>query len=253
MSTITAHPSIFALPFLSCIVGIGLLLVWIAEKSPASRWLHSYAGVVAPHAGLLALLFGLFAAFLANDVSIHTDRARIAISREASAITVVLGIADGLADRGETLRQLAVDFGRKTTGAEWSSAQQTAEADRLGLKLLHEILFGGLAAADNQVRQVATAAITEMRAARNEMSAVAHSQTSSRKWNAVLILGILTQIGIVVVHFGKPRASALASVLFAVGMSFMLWVVLMRLDPFVGKDAVSLTPISDAYEHFVAR
>jgi hypothetical protein len=36
-------------------------------------------------------------------------------------------------------------------------------------------------------------------------------------------------------------------------MAFMLWVVLMRIDPFTGRNSVSLTPIDAAYENFVTR
>lgn len=253
MSTVIAYPYVFALLFLLVVIGIGLFFVWVAEKSPLKPLLHSCTGVAAPFAGLLALLFGLFSAFLANDVSVHTERARTAVTREANAIAVVLTIADALGEPGRTLKQLALDYGRNATGEDWRSAQQTAAADALGLKLLHEALFGGLAGVDAPVRQAATASIMEMRAARSEMNAVASSDTARLKWVAAFVLGILTQMGVVVVHFGKPRAAVLTMILFGTGMAFMLWVVLMRLDPFAGKGAVPLTPISTTYAPFAPR
>lgn len=253
MSTLNAYPYIFAIPFLLIVVGIGLLLVWIAEKSPVRSLLQSCAGVVAPVATLLALMFGLFGAFLANDVSIHAERARAAVTREANAIAVVLGIADASAERGQTLTKLAVDYGRRSTGGDWNSPRQTAEAEAQGLRMLHEIMFGAFAAADPLVRQAALASVMEMRAARSEMVAVAHSQTSRQKWIAAFVFGVLTQMGVVAVHLGRPRAAILAVSLFGVGMAFMLWVVLMRLDPYTGRNNVSLTPISAAYERFIPR
>jgi hypothetical protein len=253
MSTVYAYPYIFSLPFLLIIVGIGLFFVWVAERSPLRPLLQSCTGVVAPFSGLLALLFGLFSAFLANDVSVHAERARVAVAREANAIVVVLSIADALGERGRALKQLTVDFGRKTTSAGWSAAEPTAEADALGLKMLHEVMFGGLASVDAPVRQTATASIMEMRSARSEMIAVAYSQTAELKWIAAFVLGVLTQMGVVAVHLGKPRAAVLAMILFGTGMAFMLWVVLMRLDPFAGKNSVSLAPINAAYERVVPR
>lgn len=253
MSTIAAYPYLFAIPFLLAMVGIGLFLVWVAEGSPAKPLLHSCAGVAPPYLGLLALMFGLFAAFLANDVSVHGDRARQAVAREANAIAVVLDIADALGERGRTLKNLAIDFGERSTGDDWRSAADTAAADKLGLAMLREVLFGGLATADAPVRQTAGAAIVELRAARSDMSAVAHSKTALLKWIAVLFLGILTMMGTIVVQFGHPRASVLAITLFAIGMGFMLWVILIRLDPYAGRNAVSLTPIKAAYERFIAR
>jgi hypothetical protein len=253
MSTVTTYPFIFAWPFFFAVIGAGLLLVWIAEKSPARRLLRSCGEVIAPYPGLLALLFGLLAAFLATDVSVHTEQARAAVLREANAIVVVLSIADAVGDAGQNLKHLAVGFGQKTTGKDWSSASQTGEADRLSLRMLHEVLFGGLAAADAPIRQAATAAIMEMRAARAEMNAIASSETSRTKWIAALILGILTMVGLVMVHIGKPRSAVLAITVFAIAMAFVLWVTLIRLDPFVGRNQVSLAPISKAYEQFVAR
>ena len=253
MSTINAYPVAFAILFLLSIVGIALSLVWIAEKSPLAPLLSTCSGVVAPMATLLALLFGLFTAFLANDVSVHAERARSAVARQASAIAVVLSTADALAERGQTLKRLAVEYGQRTSGSDWPSDRRTAEADALGLRMLHEVMFGGLATVDLAVRQIATGAINEMRSARAEMVAVAHSRTSWLKWIAAFVFGILTQIGVVIVHLGKPRAAVLAVTLFSVGMAFMLWVVLMRLDPFDGKNPVSVTPISAAYERFMPR
>jgi hypothetical protein len=253
MSAIVGYPIILGVAFMLAIVGIGFALVWIAEKSPARHLLHSCAGVAAPMSGLLALLFGLFAAFLANDVSVHSDRARAAVTREASAIAVVLDIADALGERGRPLMRMAVAFGQRTTSDDWRSASRTAEADALGLKMLREVMFGGLAGVDTPVRQTALSSIMAMRAARGEMVAVEHSQTSALKWIAALVLGIFTQMAVIITHLSRPRAASLAVTLFSCGMAFMLWVVLMRIDPFTGRNSVSLTPIDAAYEKFATR
>lgn len=249
MSTITAYPYLFSIPFLLIIVGIGLLLVWVAERSPAAPLLKSCAGVVAPFASLLALLFGLFSAFLANDVLVHAERARAAVTREAEAIRVILSVADALGEHGRVLRQLVVDLGNTSTGNDWRTAPQMAAAETQSLKVLREVLFGGLAAADTQVRSAAIQSIMELRAARRDRNSAAESNTGQQKWIAAFVLGVLTQMAVAVVHLGKPRAAVLAITLFSVGMAFMLWVVLERLDPFGGKRPISLAPIEAAYQH----
>jgi hypothetical protein len=251
MSTIMAHPYIFAIPFTLLVVGSGFFFVWLAEKSAARPLLQSCAGIVSPFSGLMALLFGLFAVFLANDVSIHVERARAAVAREADAMTIVLSIADALGDRGRTLKQLAVEFGKKSATGDWRSARQTAEAQDLNLKMLSEVLFGGLSTIDPQVRQAVQAGIIAMRAARGEMNAVAHSRTAWPKWLAALILCIMTQAGVVVVHLDKPRAAMLAVTLFGIGMAFTMWVIFIRIDPYAGRHPVSLSPIEAAYTRSV--
>lgn len=248
MSTITNLPYIFGTLFLVIMIAAGLALVWIAEISPAAPLLARHAGVVSPFAGLLALLFGLFSAFLANDVFIHAERARASIAREAAATHVILNIADALGERGRPLHDLVAAFGNLSAGDDWSSAPQQAAAEAQSLRMMREVLFGGLATADAEVRHTAVASIMDIRAARRDRNSVEHSRTGELKWAAALVLGLLTQIGVVVVHLGKPRASALAVTLFAVGMAFMLWVILERLDPFGGAYPVTLEPIKAAYQ-----
>ncbi len=248
MSTVFVHPYFFAISLTLLVVGIGLFLVWVVEASPIRPLLQGSAGVVAPYSNLLALLFGLFAAFLANDVSIHADRAHAAVRRVANSLAVVMTVADGLGERGGALKQLAIDYGKHTTDPNWRSPQQTAAAEAIGLKMMREVLFGSLASADSTVRQSATSSIMDMRTGRSEMVAIAQSRTGWLKWEAVFILGALTQMGVAINHFSKPRAALLAVTLFSFGMAFMLWVVLVRLDPFAGKNATSLAPIAKAYE-----
>lgn len=248
MSTITANPAIFSVPFLLIVLGIGLLLVWVAEKSPAARFLHRNAGVVAPFSNLLALLFGLFVAFLANDIFIHAEHARASIAREADAVRVILNISDGLGERGRTLRQQVADLGKVSTGEDWRSEQQIAAADAQSLKMLREVMFGELAATDVFVRHAIEAEIKDIRGARRERIAVAHSRTSALKWIAAFILGVLTQMAVVVVHLGKPRPAILSVTLFGFGMAFILWIVLERHDPFEGAYPVTLEPVRAAYQ-----
>ena len=216
------------------------------ESSPATPFFKSCSGVVAPYASLLALLFGLFSAFMASEASNHNERARGTVTREADAIRVVFDIGDAAGEPGRTLRTLLADYGKASAGGDWDSTRQAAAAETKSLAMLREIMFGGLAAADAQVRQTAISSVTEIRGAYRERIALAHSNTAELKWLGAFILGILTQMAVVIVHLGKPRASMLATALFSLGMAFTLWVVLQRIEPFTGRYAVSVAPIVTA-------
>jgi hypothetical protein len=246
LHSLLAYPAIFALMLLMFVLATALGLVWLAERSPVAPLLSSCAGVVAAYACLPALLFGLFSAFLANDVVSHHDRAHAAVAREAESIRLIIGITNAAGEPGRILRKGLAEYGRKSISPDWRSEPQVAGVETLTLQMLQEVLFGGLARADAEVRHTAIDAIKEIRSARRDRISVADSTTAKLKWIAAFFLGFLTQIAVVVVHLGKPRAAILAGTIFAVAMAFTLWVILQRLDPFEGRTSVSLAPIAAA-------
>jgi hypothetical protein len=159
---------------------------------------------------------------------------------------VVVNIGDAVGEPGRTLRTLVADYGKASAGDDWSSTRQVEAADTKSLAVLREILFGGLTAADAQVRQTAISSVTEIRSAHRDRASLVHSSTTQLKWIAAFFLGILTQMAVVIVHLGKPRASVLATTLFSSAMAFTLWVVLERIEPFAGRNPVSVAPIVTA-------
>jgi hypothetical protein len=242
----TAYLPVLGVIFLAVICGIGLLLVWVAELSALAPFFERFSGVVAPFAAVLALLFGLFIVFLSGDVVNQRNRAEAAVAREADAILVLRGIAAALGERGQPLAGLTVDYAKAAAADDWRSIAGGQAGERLSRSVLQECLFGEMAQAAPQVQRSAVDAAMDIRTSRRERLSVAGSQTAWHKWLAVLVLGVLTQIAVMIVHVGKPRASAFATVLFSAAMAFVLWTTLVRLDPFSGASPVSLQPIAAA-------
>ena len=78
LATMSGNPFVFGVLFLLLVLGIGLALVWTAERSPAAPFFQRSIGIVSAFANTLAVLFGLLTAFLANDVWMQVEKARAA-------------------------------------------------------------------------------------------------------------------------------------------------------------------------------
>jgi hypothetical protein len=246
LAFIATHPVLCGISLLVLVAMIGCLFVWIAERSRLRPFFESCSGVVAPYGAMLSVLFSLFVVFLVQDIWTHHEGARAAVAREADGIRVVRTVASLLGERAKALDALAVEYGDNAGTGDWRSAAHRSAMDALTRRMLQEGLLGDSAAVTPQVQRTIVDAITEMRNGRRERMLVESSRTARQKWVAALVLGVLTQMALVAVHIGKMRASMLASLLFSTAMAFVLWITLIRTDPFQGQNAVSLQPLKAA-------
>jgi hypothetical protein len=242
------HWYVFGPLFLAFNIGLGLLLVWIAERSPAAPFWQRRVGVGHELTATVALIFGLYSAFLAEDVWTMHDKARAAVLREDAAIRVLLRVAESVGPEGQPLRELLLHYGRASTVGNWMN-----ELDRpatLGIihGLLHEGLFGVVVKAGPEVQRTTMDALMELRAGHLDRVALATATAGEGKWSAVFLFGVLTQIALVATHLGKSRASVLAVTLFSIGMTISMMIILQFSQPFHGLHAVSLRPIQEAVE-----
>ena len=58
---------------------VAVLSVWVTHKSPARLYFASCVGITGPFFTSVAILFALFAAFLANDVQRRNTQAQSAV------------------------------------------------------------------------------------------------------------------------------------------------------------------------------
>jgi hypothetical protein len=238
-----SHWYVFGPLFLAFNVGLGLFFVWVAEFSPASGFWQRCSGVASPVIGTLALMFGLYSAFLANDVWAMHDKARAAVLREEAALRVLLRVAESAGAQGENLRALVGDYARESTAPDWMN--QLDRPATLGIirSLLHEGLFGAVAKAGPLVQRTTIDAMMDVRAGHLDRVALATATAGEGKWSAVFLFGVLTQITMVAIHLGKARAGALAVTLFSIAMTISMMIILQFSQPFHGPHAVSLQPI----------
>ena len=115
------------------------------------------------------------------------------------------------------------------------------------------------AAYDNLLREVSDPSITRdasgavhaallgaaIRAgtARNNRLSLAGDRTNELKWISVLLLGVITQIGLMLVHLDNARAMLTALTVFATAAIVALGLIGLQEHPFNGAFQVSPAPL----------
>jgi hypothetical protein len=237
---------LFAPLFLAFNIGLGLLFVWIAERSPMAAFWQSCAGLVGPFFQAVGAIFALYSAFLANDVWRTYEKAQTAVTREQQGIRELLRLAEAMGPQGQRLRELTIAFGHASAPLDWTTRHVPPVPAASVRWLFNETLFGSVAQAGPQVQNAAMNAIRDMRAGYLDRVEILTSTVGQGKWSAVFIFGVLTQIALVAVHLGKARAGMLAVTIFSIGMTASMIFILEFSEPFVEPFAVSLQPIYEA-------
>ena len=105
---------------------IAAAIVWLTHLSPARPFFASCIGIVGPFFASVGLLFGLFAAFLANDVQHQNAEVKSAVFREADGIRTLLRLAEALGDAGRPLKAATLGYAQAVLNNEWPAMQQPA-------------------------------------------------------------------------------------------------------------------------------
>jgi len=211
---------------------IAAAIVWLTHLSPARPFFASCIGVVGPFFASVAVLFGLFAAFLANDVQHQNAEVKAAVFREADGVRTVLRLAEALGDPGRPLKAAALGYAQAVLNNEWPAMQQPG-SDEEFLGALRSLALAVLApnliaAVPTAVHQTILDGMVEIRQARRDRLSLLAGESDSMSWLAMLILGVLTQVAVAVVQLDRLRPQALA--LFVFTSAFAATVVLIGLS-----------------------
>jgi hypothetical protein len=211
---------------------IAAAIVWLTHLSPARPFFASCIGIVGPFFASVAVLFGLFAAFLANDVQHQNAAAKAAVFREADGVRTVLRLAEALGDAGRPLKAATLGYAQAVLNNEWPAMQQPGSAveflgasRNLALAVLAPNLIAAVLTA---VHQTILDSMVEIRQARRDRLSLLAGESDFMSWLAMLVLGILTQVAVAVVQLDRLRPQALA--LFVFTSAFAATVVLIGLS-----------------------
>src|SRR6187200_1923502 len=91
--------AIVLIPFV-LLYSIAAGIVWLTHRSPARPFFASCIGIAGPFFASVAVLFGLFSAFLANDVQHRNAEVTAAIFREADGLRTILRFDEALGAAG---------------------------------------------------------------------------------------------------------------------------------------------------------
>jgi hypothetical protein len=223
---------IVVVPFIALYL-IAVLIVWITHNSPARFYFASCVGITGPFFTSVAILFALFAAFLANDVQRRNTQAQAAVFREADAIREMLRLSEALGERAEPVKRAALDYLQFVLSEELPAMRQHGSvAGKLGaLRTLgHTTMLRGLAI---------------VREARLERLTLAGDISAPLNWLAVIALGVLTQIAVAVVQLDKVRPQALALFVFTTAFATTVAIIGLGERPFSNR-IIDISPLSEA-------
>jgi hypothetical protein len=231
---------IVLIPFLLLyLIAVGI--VWLTHLSPARPFFASCIGIVGPFFTSVAVLFALFSAFIANDVQQRNDEVRVAIFHEADGLRTILRLAEAVGGGGRSVTAAVVDYTRSVLTNEWPAMRERLNATEdlgairhLTVAMLSPELTATLPA---DVHQAMLDGLVHVRQARLQRLTLTAGASDPLKWQAMLVLGVLTQIAVAVVQLDRLRPQALA--LFVFTTAFAATVVLIGLaeQPFAGTEA----------------
>src|SRR3954447_7548262 len=189
-------------------------IVWLTHLSPARPFFASCTGIVGPFFASVAVLFGLFAAFLANDVQHRNAAIAAAGFREADGVRTILRLAEALGPAGAPIAAAAVGYTQSVLATEWPAMrrQRGGTEDLATLRKLAQAVLAPepTATMPPTVHQAMLEGLVEVRQARLERLTLTAGGSDSMNWDAMLILGVLTQVAVAVVQLDRLRPQALA-------------------------------------------
>ena len=224
-------------------------IVWLTHLSPLRPFFVTCIGVTGPFFASVAVLFGLFSAFLASDVDHRNAELKAAIFREADGIRTILRLAETAGVEGQQLTAAVVAYAHSVLTKEWPAMRErNVESEDLGAlrNLMTAVLSpqqkGTMSAA---TQQALLQGLIEVRQARLGRLSLARGASDRMNWLAMLALGILTQVAIAVVQLERLRPQALA--LFVFTTAFATTVVLIAFAELaVSGGAIDAAPLRAA-------
>ena len=227
--------------------GITLLLAVVTFCRPFAGPVQSLTGVVAPFFSGIAILFALLTGFLANDVAERGRQAYRVVHTEAGELRNIHTLSVASASDMRTIRAALKTYVTSVVADEWpamdllrlSPRTETAYDD-----LLREVSVPSIAKDSGQaVHSALLTATLRVGTARNDRLALSSDHTNDLKWLVVIALGVLTQVGIGLVHLERPRAFIASLAVFASAAVVALGLIALQEYPFDGAFRISPTPI----------
>jgi hypothetical protein len=230
-----------------------LFMVWLVSRRFMQGFATSFAGTEPAIIGTVSLLFGLFAAFLANDIWTRNQIARQAVIEEADAIRNLARLAEGQKEEAvRALRDALTDYVVTVREKDWPlMAVGKRSLDILAkVRTISNLLITGPVgqSANSVVQSKMLDAFTHMREKRQVRTIMAENRTFTIKWHALILFAFLTQLAITITHLTKPRAMLLAHLVFGFALATCLSILVLNEFPFSALNPISSDPLRTAME-----
>jgi hypothetical protein len=227
--------------------GAALVFFFVASRSPLRHQVMKLNGIVAPFFSSVAILFGLLTGFLASDVGERGRHAVRAVQAEASEIRNVYTLSVASASDMTDIRTALKAYVTSLLQDEWPAMIQGETSQRTEAAyddILREVSDPGITRdASAPVHVALLSAVVRAGTARSERLSIAADQTNDLKWVTVLLLGLLTQVGLTLVHLERPASMLTALLVFGSAAIVALGLIALQEHPYQGEFRVSTAPL----------
>lgn len=230
------------------------LILWLFfYKSPAKRYFAHSSEIEPAVIGAVAILFGLFAAFLANDIWSRNQVAIQSVVQEGDAIRTLARYTEGMpASYNEQMRAALTDYAKTVIEKDWPMMLDGKRSTELLAKvrvISSYIVSGDIGkAAGPTIQGRMLDAFTSMREARQTRVQLAEARTLSVKWHALYLFGLLTQLAIGFAHVHRPREQLIAQAIFGLALATCVTILIVNEFPYSRINPVSAEPLQKAMD-----
>lgn len=240
----------------ACVVaalGPALLLTWALSRLP-SRWRSGISSSTnASTVGTVSLLFGLFAAFLANDIWVRNQIAAQAVIEEGDAIRNLARLSEGQSEQyRQEFRKALVDYAEVVIQKDWPLMYDGKRSLEVlaRVRTISNLLVSGPVGKDAGpvVQTKLLDSFLHLREKRQTRVILAENRKFTIKWHAMVMFAILTQLAIAIAHIDRPKSMLLAQMVFGIALSTCLAILILNEFPFSRLNPISSDPIRTAME-----
>jgi hypothetical protein len=219
--------------------GCAVAIYLVTERSPLAARLQPYRCIPVAAISAVAVLFGLFAAFLGADIWERIREERSSIEHEIAAIQTLEAIADELGEDGQSIKQTLKNY-VDICLPKRRLVLDRERADDAPDRVVQTILgTSPNAAAEATSRGEMLAAAREIRLARAERLHLYGTHADPHKWLAVILLGVLTQVTIAFVN-DFPKGTVAGLIIFSLAFAVSLSALAIHEAPLTRSESVPI-------------
>ena len=216
------------------IAGSVYLVVTILAVNERAKGFKAVSPGVLP---VFGILFALLVGFIAVEVWGNFEKAKSAVTTEASALRAVILLAGAFPDEQRTRIYALVNRHIDESVKEWPEMVQRratlATLPTALIEALHETL--ALKPADDSQRAAQPEMVKELHIAldaRRQRIIISESSLGTVKWVGILLQGLCTLVAFAVVHSDNRLARAITLTLLATGVAMSVLLIAAYSRPF---------------------
>lgn len=234
---------IFGLTF-----GFAVIVHLVTEHTPLTGRLSDYRHIPAAALTAVAVLFGLFSAFLGADIWERVRLERQSVEREVAAVQTIDTIAESLGQQGVQIDRSLKSY-VDVSVPRMMSAKSKAAADRALDEVARQVLdLARHGATHVPARSTMLVAFHEIKMARADRLHLEGTHSDKYKWIAVVLMGLLTQVAIAFAHPYEPRGQVAALIIFSAAFSVTLAALAIHENPMVESQNIPVEALTQAVE-----